>query len=154
MKLEKWALIAEIVGAVAVVVSVLYVGIQVRENSATLEAASVQAVSDSLTEFTASVARDADASHIWNTGLQEGLDSLSAEELGRFNLLMVAMVRRMENVFFQHRQGFIPEEQWLGLQAGNDFILLSDGGQQWWANPGVRSLYSPSFGEFIDDRAQ
>ena len=154
MKLEKWALFAEIAGAVAVVVSVLYVGIEVRQNSATLRSASVQAVSDSLTDFTASVARDADTAYIWNTGLQQGLDSLNADERGRFNLLMVAMVRRMENVFFQYREGFIPDEQWHGLQTGNDYILLSPGGRQWWANPGVQSLYSQSFREFIKTRAE
>ena len=35
-RLQKWAHIAEITGAVAVVVSLLYVGYQVRENTAAM----------------------------------------------------------------------------------------------------------------------
>jgi hypothetical protein len=86
--------------------------------------------------------------------LANGLDALNPDELPRFNLLMVAMVRRIRNVFFQYGLGFIPEGQWLGLQSGNDFILLSSGGQQSWERPGVRSLYFRSFGDFIDSRMQ
>ena len=33
MRLEKWALVAEIVGAIAIVISLLFVGLQVRQSN-------------------------------------------------------------------------------------------------------------------------
>lgn len=154
MKLEKLALVAEIVGAVAVVVSVLYVGLEVRQNSATLQAASFQAVSDSLTEFTASVGRDPELTRIYTTGLREGRHGLTDSEWSQFNLLMVAMVRRLENAYFQSHQGFIPAEQWDGLSKAYDFIVLSPGGREWLSDPETRDLYADSFIEFIEHLAR
>jgi len=44
MKLEKWALIAEIVGAAAVVMSLLYVGYQIQLSTSERRDASIQAI--------------------------------------------------------------------------------------------------------------
>lgn len=154
MKLQEWALVAEIVGAIAVVVSVLYVGLEVRQNSATLEAASFQAVSDSLTDFTASIGRGAELTRIYTAGLAEGRSGLTDSEWNQFNLLMVAMVRRLENAYFQDQQGFIPEDQWDGLSKAYDFVVLTPGGREWLSDPDTRDLYADSFIEFIEDRAQ
>ena len=150
MKLEKWALVAEIVGALAVVVSVLYVGFEIRQNSATLQAASFQAVSDSITDLTASIGRDSELTRIYTTGLGPESNELSAAERAQFNLLMVAMVRRLENAYFQNSQGFIPREQWDGLQKAFDFIILAPGGRRWWSDPATQALYSDSFVQFVD----
>jgi len=43
-KLQEWALVAEIVGAVAVVVSLIYVGVSVRQNTDAILVANHQAI--------------------------------------------------------------------------------------------------------------
>lgn len=153
MRLEKWALVAEIIGALAVVISVMYVGFQIRQNSATLQSSSFQAVSDSISEFTASIGRDPVLTHIWISGLGRGHDGLTEAEWNQFNLLMAAMVRRLENAYFQNAQGFIPLEQWEGLTKAYDFIVLAPGGLEWWSIPDNQDLYSDAFAEFINGLA-
>lgn len=152
MRLERWALVAEIIGALAVVVSVLYVGFQVRQNSAALEASSVQAVTDSIAEFAADVGGDPELTRIYFNGLSESGGELSPEERNQFDLLMLSVVRRFENAFFQFEAGSIPPEQWRGLSETYDFIACTPGGREWWLNS--KDAYSESFVSFIEDASK
>ena len=79
----------------------LYVGFEIRQNSATLEAARFQAVSDSITERAVGIARDPELTRIYVPGLGRGADKLDDVESDQLNLLMVAIVRRLEGIYFQ-----------------------------------------------------
>lgn len=150
MKLERYALIAEVVSAIAVVVSLVYVGIGIRQNSATLRAATFQTVANSLTDLTGNIGSDRELTRIWLRGNQDGLEKLTPSERDQFTLLMVAMGRRMENAFIQKDAGFLTDEQWEGMLFGLDRTLRSPGGRQWWDQNA--ELFSDRFRAFVNER--
>jgi hypothetical protein len=57
LKLSDWASIAEILGAIAIVVSLLFVGFQISDSNRETRAATVQAALDSEMVFQAEIAR-------------------------------------------------------------------------------------------------
>ena len=64
MKLEKWALIAEVVGGVAIVVSLVVLIFEVRGNTEAVSAATFQNVSDSISANGMEIAADPEATRI------------------------------------------------------------------------------------------
>ena len=60
MKLEKWALIAEIAGAIAIVITVVVLIFEVRGNTDAIRAASAQSITDATTDVLTLLASDPD----------------------------------------------------------------------------------------------
>ncbi len=58
MKLEKWALIAEIIGGVAIVLSLLFVGLEIRGNTQVARAEAYESNIDSINEWRLELIRD------------------------------------------------------------------------------------------------
>ena len=78
-RLSNWAAIAEIASAVAVVISLIYVGFEISQNTTSVRASAFQSVSDSLTDFTALVAVEPDLAKFYTQG-RENPDSLTSDE--------------------------------------------------------------------------
>lgn len=68
MTLVDMANLAQVIGAIGVVASLIFVGIQIRQNTAATRAASHNAVSDSLNDFNRMFAESMDLSQIWLAG--------------------------------------------------------------------------------------
>lgn len=111
MDIEKIARIAEIVSSVAVVVSLIYVGMQVRQNTRALRATTYNAVTANslailspmyahpeFTEFLARVQSDPEAAR-------------PAETL-RFHITMLSAFRHWDNLHYQFRNGMLEPEMW------------------------------------------
>ena len=149
MELSEWASIAEIVGAIAVVGTLIYVGLEVRGNSVSLRASASQAVSQSMTDITAMLASDPAMAQLWRKGVAD-FDSLTEKEEPQFSALMMCFARRLENAYFQNKLGILPAEQWDAYAAVCDRILQSGGGHAWWKNFGSQYV-SSSFRKFVED---
>ena len=115
-RLSNWAAIAEIASAVAVVISLIYVGFEINQNTTSVRASAFQSVSDSLTDFTALIAAEPDLARIYSQG-RENPDSLTSGERMRFNFLMITLVRLMENAYIQKQSGILNEDHWAGFGA-------------------------------------
>ena len=79
MKLSEFAQMAEIIVAIGVVVSLIFVGIGVRENTATARAASSQSIFDSSRQFLLDIALSEDLSRIRTIG-EVNVGDLSEQE--------------------------------------------------------------------------
>lgn len=67
--------IGEIVGAGAVVLTLIYLSIQLRQNTEALRSTAWQAIQDSEHEFDLSLAHDPQALAVFLHGMKEGMDS-------------------------------------------------------------------------------
>ena len=79
MTLENWALIAEIVGSVAVVVSLIFVGVQLRDNTSATKSATASAASSATTAWYSAMGTSAQASALFFNFMNEP-DSLTPQE--------------------------------------------------------------------------
>ena len=116
--------IGEIIGALAVFLTLVYLALQIRQNTKSMDeskrlalAQTYQVRSDALQMM---LVHAADSEHIGpiitkltGAGYPEdigALDDLSNIERQRFRLWQIAQETHWDNMFFQYQQGFIDEE--------------------------------------------
>jgi len=147
--------IGEFVAAVGVIVTLVYLAAQVRQNTASVRAATYHAIVESYAAFSSLVGQDSEVARVLQAGLSQPSELSEADEF-RFNFLMLSAARRWENAFYQHEHSMLHASQSQGLQAGTLLLLTSPGGRTWWGRFGHH--YSSEFREWVestlDDDAQ
>ena len=139
--------VAELLGALGVIASLLYVGLQIRENSRVVQASTSQAVADSAQARLLAVAQSLSLASTL-AKLAEAPAELSPAELLQANYLRTASFKGFENQFFQFRRGLLTEDTWRGYQ----FFLLANlrapDVRQWWGQ--ARAGFDPAFRDHVE----
>ena len=126
MKLEKWGVIAEMVGAAAIVVSLVFVGMEIRSNTQAAQAATFQASVGYDVELLLGQGRDADTARAYSAWLNDP-DSLSGGERDQAALLSIASMRHIENLYLQHQAGMLSDEAWSAREKFVSFAVSRPG---------------------------
>jgi len=141
------AAVGELAGAVAVVVSLLYLARQISQNTRAMRrTASHDAVEGMLNWFSHALA-DPDLTRIWTHGI-ERLDSLSEDEIARFALLQFNLLKVAEDIHFQHIEGAMDPGLWEGWSEMFQQYLGAPGSQEYWEER--RLLFSKRFQEYVN----
>ena len=109
--LSQSAQLAEIVAAVAVVISLIYVGLQVRDNTAAIRSSTMQSVADSSDMALAMQAADPEFLRVRITG---DADYSSLDRLERMRYLSIYRGTwiRMQNIWAQQQLGVLDPTFW------------------------------------------
>jgi len=103
LKLSEWASIAEVLSAIAIVVSLVFVGLQISEGNRQTRAATVQSDLDSEMEFQAEITRYADT---W-VKVINGIRFSDEVETRRALILYNMAMTQNENQFEQMSSGYL-----------------------------------------------
>lgn len=134
MKLEKWALIAEIGGAIAVVLSVIYLAVQVSDNNRLLRS---QAHYNAL-----ELAQGPIAMLVENEGLAQLIVRCDAEPTTvdpanweRCASYYFMLFNGWEYLYYQDRDGSIPPQLFRGADAiFKEFVRTRPGYKRFWSD--------------------
>jgi hypothetical protein len=147
MNWEALGAISELLGAVGVIASLIYVGIQVRQNTRSMRAATYDSLVRSNGHWLAPLVQDAALAASFEVAVENWTDVAEVQR-PRLMYLLTQLFRHWENAFFQHQQGALAPNLWLTWQG----IILSyfhqPGIQEWWQLR--RSAYSTEFREFLE----
>ena len=154
MSLEEWGVIAEIVGAIAIVVTLIYLALQVKHSKESLDANTKAIRGQAITDVTRNIhdqmqmlAQGHDMTDWFERFVSgEPLDSKGALLTDAF-LSAVFMAR--QNEFLQWQQGLLDETVFKSLHHVTRVLLSSPNGEHWWNHEGRRA-YGPEFVEFVD----
>ena len=149
MSLEQLSLISEIVSALAVIVSLGFVGFELNKATAAIRVSSSQAHSGLYTELVKSVIDNEDFARIWAIGIDDP-KALKKVEWVRFVAYASALFRLYESSRVQWLNGRLDDEHWHTIehQAG-DFGRLPGLKQAW----NLRGhWYSPEFRQWFETR--
>ncbi len=147
MNIESMANYADVISGIAVIVSLIYVGVQIRRNTKSSQSQANQSAHESLATVSLEVAKDRDFSNLTRKGMI-AFDELTEEEKFQFILLMVTVFRRFENIFYQYQKGFLEKELWGGYKQSMLLYFHTSGGQAFWK---VRSEhFSGLFRAYLD----
>jgi hypothetical protein len=102
---------AEILGLVAVVLGLLFVGIEVRQNTAAIHAETLQGLNDSSQEFLLLLASNPALVEIQLKAVTDPT-SLNAIEEQQFSYLERTRWLRSQNAYFQHQRGTLGDADW------------------------------------------
>ncbi len=118
-------------GAIAVVVTLIYLAIQIRQNNRGLRVNAYYQTADHITSTIVPIAQDPALSSIWNRGISRP-DELSEEEWDRFVMLIIAYLHQNEAQYFAQQHGFHDEAIWRAKQ----FELAT-----WVNRPGIQRVW-------------
>jgi hypothetical protein len=147
MNIESIANYADVVGGVAVLISLIYVGIQIRKNTKSSLSQTNMMAHESMANISLEMAKSAEVSSMARKGLLSFKD-LSDNEKFQFVTLLTSLYRRFENVYYQNNKGLLEDELWQGYRHSMCSFFNTDGGKEFWK---VRKKsFSTSFGEFLE----
>ncbi len=146
MTLSDLASIGSLVSGVAVLISLIYLALQIRQAERNQRAIVQQARISRSSDQLMGVANPL-LTHAWLQGLK-GASDLTEEEAFQFIIVSTAMLRNVEDVYFQHDLGLLDGtslENQLGPLRG---FLRTRGGTAMWK--AVRNNYDQGFASRVD----
>ena len=139
--------IGEFFGAIGVIATLIYLAMQIRQNTASIRAATYHAIVESYADFNSLIAQDSDVARIFQTGLTRAAE-LSETDALRFDHLLLSAVRRWENAFYQSGISMLDPSQARGLLLGTKILLGTPGGRVFWQR--FRHYYSDEFRGWVE----
>jgi hypothetical protein len=135
MSLEAWGAVAEIFGAVAVIFSIGYLALQVRENSKIALAVSERELTESWIKVVSVVAQDEFKAATFIKGAKD-YESLEEVESVIFDNAMQQLIANHLIFFQMYEKGFASEAQLESVERHLVGILRSPGGATHWSKFG------------------
>jgi hypothetical protein len=147
MSLQEFAWLGATMSGVGVLVSIIYVSIQIRNNTRAVRASAFQQVVNSFAAISFDIAKDKNLVDLY---LRAGRDFASLGELERaqYSLMLLSFLRRAENVFFQTEIRMLYTEHWPGIRDSIKAIMAAPGAQACWNE--IKNRLNPEFRVFID----
>jgi len=147
MKLKQWASLAEIIGAFAVVVSLVYVGIQVNDSAGAVRSASANDANVALQAFYLQLGADRETSSIMYRGLKSEL-ALADEDEYQFLMMLHGAFLGFQNSYLLAEEGTIDEELLDSLKTTIANIHRLPGMKRYWRQR--KSYLHSGFVDWVD----
>ena len=109
LKLSEWASVAEIIGAIAVIVSLVYVGHQVNDNTSAIRSAAANDASVAMQTWYLEMGSNREASDLWFNAMTSP-DPLPTHDEFQFMMMMHAVLLGMQNSYLLSQEGTIDPE--------------------------------------------
>ena len=148
MTLNDLANIGQVIGAIAVVVSLIYVALQIRQNTNAVRSATAQTVHEHFAKWYHLVAADDELAKIVASGLRD-YGSLSEHERVRFVATFMAFLSYTQNAFLKWREGLLASPLWLGWELVIMNLVCAPGGKAFWKDRAY--MFGDEFRRYIDD---
>lgn len=147
MNWEAIGAIGEIVGAAAVVVTLIYLAAQMKINTTAINMSATQSVLNGRSEAAKLLAGNSDVANLLWKGADHP-DSLTAEEHQRFLFIVSAAVRPIELAFLDYQNQNMDEDTWLGQKSALTYWFTRPGFIKW--NSEYGNTLNRKFRELID----
>ncbi len=145
----KWQVIRESLAILAVIASLIFVGIEVQQNTAATRGQTRQDLTALNQEWLTLLTADKEFAELFTRAWVRG-GNVKPEEETRVEMMMILQFRRQENVFFQYQEGLVDESalKSYGLHHYNLEWFTRPRFKTWWSR--WRSAFHPEFAKFIE----
>ena len=148
---EAISAIGQIVGAIAVVISLIYLATEIRSNARATREASMRSLSDGFTRWIQQLSAHPELRELYYRGIRD-LHSLEGAERVGFGVLMLEAFRHNEEIYYLRSEGQLGPRLWRGFETGIRELIAYPGVQAWWR---LRShLFSEDFANHINQLQQ
>ena len=144
------ALIAEIVGAVAVVISLIYVGVSVNQNTRALMVSNHQALV-AMDQEKNSWLRDEQFAEIFEIA-SDDIGRLSPAQARQYRTFEADTFNAWEFAFITHNDGMMDDNIWEGWDGFYRHRMQGKGPQWFWRTS--KDTYSSAFRSYVDSILQ
>jgi len=141
--------IGEIIGALGVIISLIYLATQIRQNSSWLKSSVIESAGVRSGDMSSSVYADPDLSRIIRIGLTQDAEQLNLEEKHRFSLVMLRAMRGHEINFIHRKSGLLDEESFKGFVQNMTVWINSPLFDPWWEK--VTPMFREDFRKLVEE---
>lgn len=147
MKLSEAANWAEIVSAIGLVISLIYVGIQVTDNTSAMRSETASNASTEFIDWYTHMSGDPELMDVWLRGVTEP-DSLDEQESLRFVFLLHIIMLQFQNNYYLVEEGTLDEKMLLAINNTLSTIRGTPGFAMYWSLR--RDLFNPEYQAFVE----
>ena len=131
VSLSDLANISESIGGIAVVITLIYLAIQMRQNTRMMRAAAHHSANELGVQINLALGTNTEASRILQLG-SASYTELNSHERLMFHLMMRANFSGAEDFYIQAREGLLDSDMWDSRKLSMARYLQQPGVQVWW----------------------
>ena len=147
----KTSRLAEIFGTISVVLSLIFVGVEINQNTNLSRNQAYLDFSERVEESSLQIATDdVLPGLVARTAEGETLNDFSLEDQVRLNSMQIAAVRVWESLFRSWQSGLLPEETITNTNIGGGVLLNNDYFREFWEE--VKLQLTPDFVQFFEQQ--
>ena len=150
MNWEMVGAIAEMLAALGVIASLLYLASQLKSNAVASAVDAKLATTRFMTEFNGDLIKDPALYELWEKGSRNP-SSLTREECARFSNLNLNSFWYLSAGHYQLRMGRLDSEDFHEMESIMEFWISRDGVKEWWLKHG-RKRYNKYFVKYLEER--
>ena len=147
-KLMDIASIAEVVGAVAIVVSLIYVGVEVNDSTRAVRSATANETTTSISLWYNNIGSDTQVAELFARGMANPESFQPGEQL-QFYYLLHSIMLQLQAAYYLSEEGTLDPELSESLTNVIAGVRETSGFREYWA--GRQSLFRRTFREYVDD---
>ena len=142
MNWEAISAISDFLAAIAVIVTLGYLAVQIRQNTSTLKSTATQGAHDQTAALYDLLASDSDLGEIFSRGL-EAPETLDEGETARFFAMLMSATFKMQNWYMQTESGAIDGDLLTSWMKVIRQLSALPGWQEFWRQRG--QIFAPAF---------
>lgn len=116
-RLQKWALIAEIVGGLAVIITLVFLIFEIRENSAVIRSSSYGQYTELLNDWRLEGSSNPEIARLWRIYADGNLNSLNEVESQQLQFFATSLWGIYEASYFAYEYGVLGVSEWDRLKT-------------------------------------
>jgi len=150
MKLKKYAVISEIIASFAVVVTLIVLIVEVRENTAAVHAANRQSTSERIEHRTMAIATSPQLSRLLAAVQEPGGIKIDSTDWWQLNSFYAGLLTAAEEAYLQYRDGRLTKD-FFEARARRALLLLDNPvGREYFRSSKEAGHYVPEYMEWVD----
>ena len=149
MSLQDLGGLGEFIGSIAVVLSLLYLAVQIRQNTKAERATSRQTILDTFYAALWDLGASSERQRVLKAGFAN-FETLSDQDKAIFQLTLLRYIGNLYNGILLRQSDMVDEETFSIIANTAVSTLATAGGRQWWE--ASRDGSSPTIRDYIDRR--
>ncbi|QBA63970.1 hypothetical protein [Muriicola soli] len=146
--LKKIAIITEIIGGIAIIVSLIFVGFQFRENTIATKSATANSANGMTVDWYTATGNSAQSSQLMWDYLKDPKSIKSTGEIYQATILIHGLILSFQNSYYLTNQGTLDQNVQESLTAAIRAVKEQPGWQEYWQNR--KSLFFVEFRDYVD----
>ena len=134
MNWEAIGAIGEVAGAIGVIVTLIYLSIQIRHNTRSSRLASFQSTTEMLTTVNTLIAGNDEIADIFARIYNEPDPELTPKDRIKFTFTNLCLFRAWETAYFQRSEGMALHQSWLRYEQSIRAQIAVPRVREWWLN--------------------
>ncbi len=147
MTIQDWGAIGELAGGVTVIVTLIYLALQIRQNTRAIRLGTGYAVTEEFRDMFALIAGQSSLAELIVKGANDAV-SISGSVKMRYWSFTANFVRAFENAYIQSSEDALDPRHWAGMKRMVTDFAQVPGFRDYW--PNRKHWYSEDFQHFMD----